>query len=68
MQKTRQTPLRGHEVSLPSSAAMKDVDSAAAREQFLGYTRYAAEVGASSNSKSLYAVLCGVFHFVYTLQ
>ncbi|KAI0212078.1 hypothetical protein LSAT2_003041 [Lamellibrachia satsuma] len=33
--------LRGHEVLPPLSAAMKDVDRAAAREQFGSYTRHA---------------------------
>ena len=47
--------LRGHEVPPPLSAAMKDVDRAAAREQFGSYTSYAPGVAASTSS----SLLCG---------
>ena len=38
----------------PLSAAMKDVDRAAAREQFGSNTRYAPGVGASTSTSALW--------------
>ena len=42
--------LPGHEVPPPLSAAMMDVDRAAAREQFGNNTRYAPGGGASTST------------------
>ena len=44
--------LRGHEVPPPLSAAMMDVDRAAAREQFGSYTRYAPGVGVGASTST----------------